>query len=62
MIKKIIFQGIFIVLGFTIVWYAFSQLDFMKFFKIEERTTKVENTLGDLIWDEIARTEACHKA
>ena len=57
MIKKIIFQGIFIVLSFAIVWYASSQLDYMKFFKIEERTTKVENTLGDLIWDEIARTE-----
>lgn len=57
MIKKTILQGIFIVLSFVIVWFGFSQLDFMRFFKVEERTTKVENTLGDLIWDEIARTD-----
>ena len=29
----------------------------MRFFKLEERTTKFENTLCDLIWDGIARTE-----
>ena len=57
MTKKIILQGLFIVLSFAIVWLAFSQLDFMRFFKVEERTAKVENTLGDLIWDEIARTD-----
>lgn len=56
MTKKIILQGLFIVLSFAIVWLAFSQLDFMRFFKVEERTAKVENTLGDLIWDEISRT------
>ena len=57
MIKKTILQGIFIVLSFAIVWFGFSQLDFMRFFKVEERTAKVENKLGDLIWDEIARTD-----
>jgi predicted Zn-dependent protease len=57
MIKKTILQGVFIVLSFVIVWLGFSQLDFMRFFKIEERTTKVENKLGDLIWDEIAKTD-----
>lgn len=57
MIKKTVLQGVFIVLSFLLVWFAFSQLDFMKFFKVEERTTNVENRLGDLIWDEIARTD-----
>jgi predicted Zn-dependent protease len=57
MIKKTILQGAIILIGFLIVWFAFSQLDFMTFFKIEKRTTTVENTLGDLIWGEIAGTE-----
>jgi predicted Zn-dependent protease len=57
MIKKTIFQGIVIVISFLIVWYAFSQLEFMKGFKVEERTAKIENKLGDLIWNEISRTE-----
>ena len=57
MIKKTILQGVLIVMSFVIVWYAFSQLDFMRFFKVEERTTNIENKLGDLIWDEIARTD-----
>ena len=55
MIKKTILQGLLILLSFFIVWFAFSQLDFMKFFKVEQRTTAVENKLGDLIWDDISR-------
>ena len=27
----------------------------MKFFKVEQRTTAVENKLGDLIWDDISK-------
>lgn len=57
MIKKIIFQGILIVVSFGLIWYGFSQLDFMKFFKVEDRTSKVENSLGDLIWEDISRNE-----
>jgi predicted Zn-dependent protease len=57
MIKKTIFQGMIIVLGFFLLWFGFSQLDFMTFFKVKERTEFVENKLGDLIWDEISNTE-----
>jgi predicted Zn-dependent protease len=57
MIKKTIFQGLIIVLGFFLLWFGFSQLDFMTFFKVKERTEFVENKLGDLIWDEISNTE-----
>lgn len=57
MIKKTIFQGLIIIIGFAGVWYGFSQLDFMKFFKVEERTLDLENELGDLIWDDISRSE-----
>jgi beta-barrel assembly-enhancing protease len=55
--KKLIFQGLIIALGFLLLWVGFSQLDFMKFFKVKERTEFVENKLGDLIWEEISNTE-----
>jgi predicted Zn-dependent protease len=57
MIKKTIFQALLIVAGFFVIWIGFSQLDFMKFFEVRERTQKMENKLGDLIWDEISNTE-----
>lgn len=57
MMKKTIFQGLIIVMGFAVVWFGFSQLDFMKFFRVRENTTNLENKLGDLIWHEIAETE-----
>jgi len=57
MMKKTILQGLIIVLGFFLIWFGFSQLDFMTFFKVKERTEFVENKLGDLIWEEISNTE-----
>lgn len=57
MIKRTIFQGLIIVMGFAAVWFGFSQLDFMKFFEVRERTTNLENKLGDMIWYEISNTE-----
>src|SRR6187549_352497 len=57
MIKKTIFQGLIIVMGFAAVWFGFSQLDFMKFFHVREHTSNLENKLGDMIWGEISRTE-----
>lgn len=57
MIKKTIFQGLIIVAAFLLIWFGFSQLDFMKFFKVQERTAKVEHKLGDMIWDEIQNSE-----
>ena len=57
MIKKTFFQGLIIVTSFLLIWLGFSQLDFMKFFKVEERTEKVEHKLGDMIWNEIQDSE-----
>lgn len=57
MIKKTFIQGLVIVICFVVVWFGFSQLDFTTFFKVAERTEKVEHKLGDLIWYEISRTE-----
>lgn len=57
MIKKTIFQAILILSAFFLIWFGFSQLDFMKFFEVKERTEKVEHKLGDMIWDEIQDSE-----
>ncbi|WP_264520161.1 M48 family metallopeptidase [Flavobacterium sp. N1994] len=57
MIKKTLFQGLIIVSGFFLLWFGFSQLDFMKFFKVRERTQNMENKLGDMIWNQIEDTE-----
>jgi hypothetical protein len=56
MIQRTIFQGLIIVMTFGAIWFGFSQLDFMRFFKVTERTTNLENKLGDMIWYEISNT------
>lgn len=55
--RNTVIQGIVILLSFFLIWFGFSQLDYLKFFKIKERTISVENKLGDLIWSEINKTE-----
>jgi beta-barrel assembly-enhancing protease len=55
--KNIIVQGIVVLVSFLLIWFGFSQLDFLKFFKVKERSINIEQKLGDLIWDEISRSE-----
>jgi beta-barrel assembly-enhancing protease len=55
--KNTVVQGLVIVLSFFLIWFGFSQLDYMKFFKIQQHTLDVENKLGDMIWEQISRTE-----
>ena len=57
MIKKTIFQALLILSAFFLIWFGFSQLDFIKFFEVKEKTAKVEHKLGDMIWDEIQDSE-----
>ncbi len=57
MIKKTLIQGLIIVAGFFLVWFGFSQIDFMKLFKVKERTHTLENKLGDMIWSQIQDSE-----
>ena len=57
MIKKTLLQAVIILSAFFLIWFGFSQLDFMKFFKVKERTTNVEHKLGDMIWNQIEDTE-----
>lgn len=57
MTQKTFLQGLVIVSIFFLIWFGFSQLDFMKFFKVTERTTNMEHKLGDMIWNQLEDTE-----
>lgn len=57
MIQKTLLQAVVIIAAFFLIWFGFSQLDFMKFFKVKERTENVERKLGDMIWNQIEDTE-----
>lgn len=57
MINKTIIQGVVIISAFFLIWFGFSQLDFMKIFKVNERTANVERKIGDMIWHQIEETE-----
>lgn len=57
MMNKTILQGFILVSGFLLIWFGFTQMDFMKLFAVKEKTQNIENKLGDLIWDEISNTE-----
>lgn len=57
MIKKTFFQAIIILSAFFLIWFGFTQLDFMKLFKVRERTENVEHKLGDMIWHQLEDSE-----
>ena len=57
MTKKILLQAILIAGSFFLVWFGFSQIDFMKMFKVKERTTTMEHKLGDMIWNQLEDSE-----
>lgn len=56
-ISKTLFQGVTIVVLFFGMWFGLSRLDFVSFFEIKKHSISAENSIGDLIWDEIRRTE-----
>lgn len=49
--KKIVSQGLFIVVVFFSTWYFLKQIDWMHLFKIEVLTEKTEQKLGELFWE-----------
>ena len=57
MINKTLFQGLVIVILFFGMFFGLSKIDFVSLFEIEKRTTSAENNIGDLIWDQIQKTE-----
>lgn len=57
MIQRTIAQALIIIGTFLLIWFGFSQIDFMKHFKVRERTDDMEHRLGDMIWKQIKDTE-----
>jgi predicted Zn-dependent protease len=57
MIKKIILQGLLILIAFVGLFLALSKVDFMTLFHVKEIQNTSVNKIGDLIWEEIESTE-----
>lgn len=57
MIQKTLFQGLALLVSFFVVWFTLSKVDFVTLFHVKEIKSSSENKIGDLIWDEISRTE-----
>lgn len=54
---KIIYKGLIIVASFFMVWFVLSKIDFRTLFKINQAKNATEKNIGDLIWDQISRSE-----
>ena len=55
--KKIILQGLIIIIAFFGFFYGLSQIDWVTGFHVKQIRSSSENKIGDLIWDEISSTE-----
>jgi beta-barrel assembly-enhancing protease len=56
MIKTII-QGIITVVLFLGTWFALTQIDWVKVFKVHQVTDKTEQKLGELFWEVFKKTD-----
>ena len=59
--KKTVLQGLVIVASFFATWFALSQIDWVKVFKIQKVTDKTEEKLGDLFWEIFQKSEKENK-
>lgn len=55
--KKIIIQGILIIVSFFFVWFALQQVDWIKVLKVKKATQKTEEKLGEIFWDTLKKSE-----
>lgn len=55
--KKLITQGLITVLLFFGTWYALTQIDWIKIFKVQQVTDKTEQKLGELFWEVFKKSE-----
>lgn len=54
---KALFKGLSLVVCFFGIWFLLSQIDYVTFFKIDETKSKAEKSVGDMIWNQIKKTE-----
>jgi predicted Zn-dependent protease len=55
--KKTIIQGVITVTLFFGTWFALTQIDWVKVFKVQQITDKTEQKLGELFWEVFKKTE-----
>lgn len=55
--KKSIIQGLITILLFFGTWYALTQIDWIKIFKVQQVTDKTEKKLGELFWEVFKKSE-----
>jgi beta-barrel assembly-enhancing protease len=55
--KKTIIQGVITVVLFFGAWFALTQIDWVKVFKVQQVTDKTEQKLGELFWEVFKKTE-----
>lgn len=55
--KKVIIQGLFLIVSFFATWFIVMQVNWMKFLKVQKITDKTEMKLGELFWEVFKKTE-----
>jgi predicted Zn-dependent protease len=55
--NKSILQGVALLILFFGLFYALSFIDFTRHFNIDQRKAEAENSIGNLIWNQIQKTE-----
>lgn len=55
--KRIIFQALLLIALFFCTWFLLQQNDWMKTFKVEETSNKLEQKLGNFFWDIIKKSK-----
>jgi len=55
--KKAFLQGSILAIIALLVWFGYSQIDYLKLFKVKQKSVQLEQKLGDLIWDNLQHTE-----
>lgn len=55
--KKTIIQGVITVVLFFGTWFALTQIDWVKVFKVQQVTGKTEQKLGEVFWEVFKKTE-----
>lgn len=51
--NNLLFQAIISIVLFFLLWFGFSQIDFIGVFDITNKTTKFENEIGTIIWNQM---------
>jgi predicted Zn-dependent protease len=55
--RKLVVQGLVIIVLFFSTWFLLQQVDWMSVFKIEKVSKKMEQKLGDMFWEIFKMTE-----